>query len=910
MLESEAMAILVGAGVSYGRREAALRAAGSALAILAEPGLYAAQLQEKGLALLRHALADEARLLDGLAKKKMALVLREDAQYPPLLRQIAHPPHLLYVYGETDLTDRFPVAVVGTRRASAYGLTHTREIAAELAQTGVCVVSGLALGIDAAAHTGALDGGGRTVAVLGGALDKPYPQENEPLMRRILESGGSVVSEYAPGTPPSRYSFLQRNRIIAGMSLGTLVTEGPRRSGALNTATRTLESGREVFALPGNVDSPGAQLPNMLISEGARLVTGAADILSALVIEPKDESKAAQAAVAPMEAPAERKPHIPGGLDETQRAICAALLAGEADFDALCAVSGLESDELGAAIVKEQSVDAATSATASITLGALRKAAANCVAQAKSEASALIENAAEDDGDWLGVAPEIAESQIASTLSTDLLIVGAGNGGMMAAVTAADAGMDFILAEQNTVMGDTRHWIGAIDTDAMKAAGVEIKKDQVLNELARYASYKVDMSVIKMWIDKSAEMVSYLESLGMKAEVHIAPESHVGGNNMNYYVPSQWHTINLPEGCEQKDRHAFLEKHLNDKGYQISYSMTLVRLVQDEAGKVTGAIFTNAAGEYVKVNANNVILATGGYPGNPKMIKALAPIVAESVTANSYFAANTGMGIRAGIWAGAKMDSTDAPMIFDRGIVPPGAKAGYVKDANGNEVFPSPMGQFIIGTQPYLKVNKEGLRFANESCPYDFFNHAASLQTDGVYAAILDSDVTEDIITYDQFGCAQIAVNIAQGGGIIPMLESQIEAGLVFKADTIEELAQKMGLPADTLAATVARYNELAAKGLDEDFGKEAYRLRAVDHAPYYGYFMGGSLLCTCDGLRINDKCQVYDTNHKVIDGLYAIGNCSGSFFAGNYPEYFVGVAVGRTMTQGRQAVKAILGEC
>lgn len=352
MLESEAMAILVGAGVSYGRREAALRAAGSALAILAEPGLYAAQLQEKGLALLRHALADEARLLGGLTKKKMALVLREDAQYPPLLRQIAHPPHLLYVYGETDLTDRFPVAVVGTRRASAYGLTHTREIAAELAQTGVCVVSGLALGIDAAAHTGALDGGGRTVAVLGSALDKPYPQENEPLMRRILESGGSVVSEYAPGTPPSRYSFLQRNRIIAGMCLGTLVTEGPRRSGALNTATRTLESGREVFALPGNVDSPGAQLPNMLISEGARLVTGAADILSALVIEPKDAPKAAQAAVAPMEAPAEKKPHIPGGLDETQRAICAALLAGEADFDALCAVSGLESDELGALLIE------------------------------------------------------------------------------------------------------------------------------------------------------------------------------------------------------------------------------------------------------------------------------------------------------------------------------------------------------------------------------------------------------------------------------------------------------------------------------------------------------------------------------------------------------------------------------
>lgn len=265
-------------------------------------------------------------------------------------------------------------------------------------------------------------------------------------------------------------------------------------------------------------------------------------------------------------------------------------------------------------------------------------------------------------------------------------------------------------------------------------------------------------------------------------------------------------------------------------------------------------------------------------PLSPAFGKALAPIVTECVTANSYYAPNTGRGIRAGIWAGAKMDSSCAPMVFDRGVVAPGVKAGYVEDANGNLVFPGTMSQLIIGTQPYLKVNKEGKRFANESVPYDFMNYAASLQTDGVYAAILPGNVTDDILAYDQYGCAQIAVNIAQGNGIIPMLEGMIGDGLVFKADTIEELAEKMGLPADTLAATVA-----------------------------YGYFMGGSLLCTCDGLRINDKCQVYDTNHKTIGGLYAIGNCSGSFFSGNYPEFFVGVAVGRTMTQGRLAVKAIL---
>ena len=574
------------------------------------------------------------------------------------------------------------------------------------------------------------------------------------------------------------------------------------------------------------------------------------------------------------------------------------------------AIGGVAAEEIAALVVQNQTVDVTTGTSAAITVPAIKKAISNCIAQAQGKAVAINENSgAADDSDWLGTAPEINDALIASVQDTDLLIIGAGNGGMMAAATAADAGMKFILCEQNTVMGDARHWIGAIDTKAMAAANVTVQKDRVLNELARYASYKCDMDVIKMWMNNSAEMLDYLESLGFRNSVHIAPESHVGGNNMEYYVPSIWHTADLPEGTEAKDRHQFLEQYIQEKGYGVQYSMTLVRLVQDDAGKVTGAIFTNEKGEFVKINAKNVILATGGYPGNPKMIKALAPIITECVTANSYFAPDTGMGIRAGIWAGAKMDTEPAPMIFDRGIVAPGVKAGYVDDGNGNLVWPGTVSQDMLGTQPHLKVNKEGYRFANESCPYDFLNYAASLQTDGVYAAIVDSNITEDIIEYDQYGCAQIAVNMAQVGYILPMLEGNVANGLAFKADTIEDLAKQMGLPVDTLTATVKRYNDLAAKGVDEDFGKEAYRMKALDTAPYYGYFMGGSLLTTCDGLRINRKCQVYDTKHKVIEGLYCVGDCSGSFFAGNYPEYFVGVAVGRTMTQGRYAVKAILGE-
>ena len=195
MLESEAMAILVGAGVSYGRREAALRAAGGALAILEEPEAYAAQLQARGVALVRRAWTDRARMLDELERKGMALVPRGDEYYPPLLRHIAHPPHLLYVYGQTDLTDQFPVAVVGTRRASAYGLNHTRQMAAELANVGVCIVSGLALGIDAAAHTGALDAKGRTVAILGGKQAADAPHSGKRRERRQRISAGHSADE-------------------------------------------------------------------------------------------------------------------------------------------------------------------------------------------------------------------------------------------------------------------------------------------------------------------------------------------------------------------------------------------------------------------------------------------------------------------------------------------------------------------------------------------------------------------------------------------------------------------------------------------------------------------------------------------------------------------------------------------
>ena len=359
MTEELALAILVSA-VGYARREVALREAGSATQLLSDPRAFARTLGESGLLALRRETERADALRERLSHEQVHLVARGAQGYPPLLAQIARPPHLLFVLGEARLDDACPIAAVGTRRASEYGLRHTRRIAGELAAAGACVVSGLALGVDAAAHQGALDAGGRTVAVLGGALDEFYPAGNRPLMRRILDAGGSVITEYAPGFRPTRYSFLERNRIIAGMSLGVLVTEGPMRSGALRTAQSALDEGREVFALPGSVDSALSALPNRLIAEGAHVATSGRDILDTLVADAREiappgrpargrrvkllrEEESGYAAAA-------REKPIPSGLGEQESAVLRALAGGEADFDSLCERTRIPADDLGAVL--------------------------------------------------------------------------------------------------------------------------------------------------------------------------------------------------------------------------------------------------------------------------------------------------------------------------------------------------------------------------------------------------------------------------------------------------------------------------------------------------------------------------------------------------------------------------------
>ncbi len=222
------------------------------------------------------------RVTDWLGTPGRSVITRASSDYPPLLSETADPPLLLYVIGDATCLPLPQLAVVGSRNPTRGGERTAREFAMHLAASGLAITSGLASGIDTAAHEGAIAAGGRTIAVMGTGIDRVYPAANRGLAHRIVDSGGALVSEFPLGVAPAPWHFPRRNRIIAGLSLGTLVVEAARRSGSLITARLAAEQGREVFAIPGSIHNALARGCHRLIRDGARLVESAEDIFSEL----------------------------------------------------------------------------------------------------------------------------------------------------------------------------------------------------------------------------------------------------------------------------------------------------------------------------------------------------------------------------------------------------------------------------------------------------------------------------------------------------------------------------------------------------------------------------------------------------------------------------------------------------
>ncbi len=528
-------------------------------------------------------------------------------------------------------------------------------------------------------------------------------------------------------------------------------------------------------------------------------------------------------------------------------------------------------------------------------------AAASVLVAAMPQLASADEAQAAAPADIWGDAPrDPSEFDIAEEITCDVLVVGAGTAGMPCAVSAAEEGLSVVVLEKAPTGFGMRSYIGAVGSTLQAEKGVEIDKRELERELLRYSSYRANAALVRQWAERSGEAVDWysaiLQEAGMKPwlEVDINPE---GTTHFKEYSTAHMHYDPERNGLTGS---AVMAERMESLGCDVRYSTPMVQLIQED-GQVTGAIAELPEGGYLKVTAaRGVVLATGGYAGDLEMVQALNP---KDYAANVMLYCSpgaTGDGVRAAHHAGGQMDLTHTAMYFERACTMPGSKGGDLSTPS----------LWWMGSQPFLQVNAKGERFANESLPYDYDLHQAACQPGTVMVQVFDANWVDDVKAFHTIGCSRIvdAADIPNGYEVEPWTFDGIkaasfgpalEAGQLVQADSIEELAEKMGMDPAVLGATVERYNELCAKGDDEDFGKESWRMRPVAEPPFYAVTVGGQLLCTMDGMWIDTQMHVLNADGDPVPGLYAVGNDSGRFFADCYPELVVGVAAGRSLTFG-----------
>lgn len=516
---------------------------------------------------------------------------------------------------------------------------------------------------------------------------------------------------------------------------------------------------------------------------------------------------------------------------------------------------------------------------------------------------------------WRDAPAPIPQDQLAEIYISDIVIVGAGNAGMAAGMRAVERGASVTIVEKLSAVGASRSSFAAIDSRMQKAAGISLNKHEVVEELCKYASHRVDQKLIRLWANESGATMDWLADLMAQQGYEMIVETDCGNEDHGFYktFPVCHNLQSVYEGDEpvpymaDASVHPEIAMHLVEPftaaGGRILFNTPMKQLIRNEAGRVIGVVCKDADGDYVGVYARKgVMICTGGYAYNEDMMRDMNPQTVAHCTTMEAYPGNNGDGIKAATWIGADKDDVPTVMVFDRGGVPSGVGGGGLYASSGVMTH--------IGSQPFLKVNHDGERFCNESVPYDYIYHAATKEKLSTYCMIFDANWREQTRQFHTIGCSRMQLSPSGSKYILSTEDFQefffqnilMPAGICVEADTIEGLAEKLLIPADALRATVDRYNELCAKGVDEDFGKESYRMMPIDTPPYRAVTLGGQLLCTLDGLRINTQMQVLDRSGEVIDGLYAGGNDSGGFFSNCYPELVVGIAMGRTFTFARLA--------
>ena len=519
-----------------------------------------------------------------------------------------------------------------------------------------------------------------------------------------------------------------------------------------------------------------------------------------------------------------------------------------------------------------------------------------------------VEESANAATDWLGAAPEIADDEIIETVETEILVCGAGTSGLFTACAAAEEGAKVVCLEKGAIGGGVRDNLGALNSRLQKEAGEEIDENEIVNDMIRYADNYCNPKLYHIWAQNSGEAIDWYQDCLEEAGFELYFE---GAKNAKPSLYKHWATGHIPSWpadaefagmTDVVNGKIVLGDYAKSKGVDFRFSTPMVRLVQDESGKVTGAIAKSSDG-YIKINASKgTVVCTGGYARNEEMLKTLQPQTLNKYSLSIAIDGTTGDGIKACLWAGAHMDEVHTAMVFDRAAVKP-------DELGGSETTGS---LFWMGSNPWLKVNLNGERFTNEAAPYDYILNSTLTQPGHTVVDIWDSDYEKYLEQFDIHGCARV-FPFDNGAPTNMTLEATkgineglIQDGYIVVADTIEELAEGLGLPAETLKKTVERQNENYDAGVDPDFGKDAHRLSAIRTAPFYGVRTSGYMLCTLDGITINENFQAVDDNGKAIEGLYVTGVDSGSYYAHTYPNMSTGNCCGRSVTFGRMIGKAL----
>jgi fumarate reductase flavoprotein subunit len=483
----------------------------------------------------------------------------------------------------------------------------------------------------------------------------------------------------------------------------------------------------------------------------------------------------------------------------------------------------------------------------------------------------------------------IPDSEITETVDADVVIVGAGLAGLCAAVSAAESGAKTVVIEKRETFTARGMHNAAVGSRLQKDLGVEIDKVQAVRDLIRWSGSRVKEELHWLFVNKSGECMDWLMDLTEAAglETVLWASNYKGPDYFEYPVTHMFvGGPNESKFAYNVDVAAALEQKAKDLGADVYYNTPAAQLIRkDNKDRVTGVI-AGSEDNYTKFNAKKaVILCTGDYSGDQEMTDVYCPI-ANDVDFKIYTpqGINTGDGHKMALWIGAAMQKADphAAMIH--------LQAG-------------------AWSYSFLHVNKYGLRFHNEDKTAQAVCVSEMMQPDRIAWTVYDDNFLDVLPSTLEKGGGMFWDQVARRYGDPwskeaekATLERHLENGLVVKADTLEELAEKMEVPVDSFIATVERYNELAKQGEDLDFGKRSELLYPIEKAPFYAGSLKSALLVITGGLRTNSKMQILDNDDNPIPGLYAAGNTGGDFFAQDYPTIFPGHSHGRCITFGRIA--------